>query len=157
MRLAISISCVFSCLALFWLWNHLHAGLYFFSWPAAQEHLERKSIKLLNRFFAPLPFRFMQAQFFSCDGCSDEVAARRKAIFDLTETSLTQKCEKLFTLFQSLWTPWKEMDMFISLLSCKSLAMEASLQELSEKWKKKYPKCFLARTWLIAPPIPCRH
>lgn len=36
-----------------------------------------------------------EAQFFSCDGCSDEVAARRKA----------------------------------------------SLQELSEKWKKKYPKC----------------
>ena len=50
MRLAISGSCVFSCLALFWLWNHLQAGLYSFSWPAAQEHLERKCIKLLNGF-----------------------------------------------------------------------------------------------------------
>ena len=48
-----------------------------------------------------------EAEFFSCDGCSAEVAARRKALFNVTSAN----------------------------------ALKASLQELSEKWKKKYPKC----------------
>lgn len=67
--------------------------------------LYKRLITLAATYPLALTFRFAskilpkytieEAQFFSCDGCSDEVAARRKA----------------------------------------------SLQELSEKWKKKYPKC----------------
>lgn len=53
-----------------------------------------------------------QAEFFSCDGCSAEVAARRKASFS----------------------------------AGRQAALEASLQDLSEKWKKKYPKCGILRT-----------
>ncbi|CAK8988278.1 unnamed protein product [Durusdinium trenchii] len=66
--------------------------------------LYKRLITLAATYPLALTFRFAskilpkytieEAQFFSCDGCSDEVAARRKA----------------------------------------------SLQELSEKWKKKYPK-----------------